>query len=162
MKDRAINPSPAAIPPIEQLVPHAAPMILLDRVLNVDAETLRAEVKIRPDSLFHEGDGVGSWVGIEYMAQAIAAYAGYQSRLLGQSAKIGFLLGSRRYECAQPVFATGSTLHVTVQLLLKADNGLGSFACTITDQQSQQQLAQATVSVFEPHDASQFLEGSME
>ena len=48
------------IPPIEQLLPHAAPMILIDRVVAVNEEQLQAELEIRTDSLFHNGSGVGA------------------------------------------------------------------------------------------------------
>jgi predicted hotdog family 3-hydroxylacyl-ACP dehydratase len=150
-----------AIAAIDTLLPHAAPMILLDRVLEVCAEELLAEVEIRPDSLFHSGTGVGAWVGIEYMAQAIAAWAGYHARERGEEVKIGFLLGSRRYACALPEFATGMRLGVSVKLLLQAENGLGSFDCAITDLQTQQELAQASVSVFQPHDVSHYLQEGM-
>lgn len=152
-------PQTVAIPPVEQLLPHAAPMILIDRVNAVSEEALEAEVEIRPGSLFHDGAGVGAWVGIEYMAQAIAAWAGYHALLRGETVKIGFLLGSRRYACAVPEFATGSRLKVDVKLLLQAENGLGSFECAISDLSTQQELAQATVSVFQPHDATQYQEG---
>jgi len=148
-------------PQIATLVPHAAPMLLLDRVISADADKLCAEVAIADDSLFQTGAGVGAWVGIEYMAQAIAAWAGYHAQQRGEAVKIGFLLGARRYDANVPCFVTGSTLHVEVEKLLQADNGLGSFACSIKDADSQQQLAQATISVFQPHDAREFLqEGS--
>ena len=86
------------MPDIRSLVPHAGAMLLLDRVVSADADNLLAEVRIRSDSLFCNGDGVGVWVGIEYMAQAIAAWAGYIARSRGEPVKLGFLLGTRRYE----------------------------------------------------------------
>ncbi len=64
------------MPDIRSLVPHAGPMVLLDRVISVDEDSLLAEVRIRSDSLFCNIDGVGAWVGIEYMAQAIGAWRG--------------------------------------------------------------------------------------
>lgn len=146
-----------AMPSVEALLPHAAPMILIDRVSAISDEALEAEVEIHPGSLFNSGAGVGAWVGIEYMAQAVAAWAGYHARQRGERAKIGFLLGSRRYTCAVPEFANGMRLNVTVKLLLQAENGLGSFECAITDAATQEPLAQATVSVFQPHDATLFL-----
>ncbi|WP_307732400.1 hypothetical protein [Massilia sp. MB5] len=86
-----------SMPAFRSLVPHAGPMALLDRVLEADEESLCAEVAIRADSLFYAEGGVGSWVGIEYMAQAVAAHAGYLARQRGEAVKPGFLLGSRRY-----------------------------------------------------------------
>lgn len=156
-----MSPTMTPLPPIAELLPHAAPMILLDGVSHADAGQLDAHVTIGAHSLFNSGSGVGAWVGIEYMAQAIAAWAGYQGRQQGQPAKVGFLLGARRYQCSVPEFSNAMQLRVTARLLLQADNGLGSFDCAIIDAQTQQELAQATVSVFQPHDAKQYLEESM-
>src|ERR1051325_2359742 len=64
-------------PDIRSLLPHTGRMVLLDRVIAADADNLCAEVTIRRDSVFFDGSGVGAWVGIEYMAQTIGAYAGY-------------------------------------------------------------------------------------
>ena len=75
-------------PDIRSLLPHSGTMVLLDRVVAADADSLCAEVAIRPDSLFCNADGVGAWVGIEYMAQAIAAHAGYLARLRGDAVKV--------------------------------------------------------------------------
>jgi predicted hotdog family 3-hydroxylacyl-ACP dehydratase len=144
------------MPDIRSLVPHTGAMLLLDRVLAMDADSLCAEVVIRDDSLFCADGGVGSWVGIEYMAQAIAAHAGHLARLRGQPVTIGFLLGSRRYDCAHSVFAVGSVLRVFVRCLLLADNGLGSYECRIEDDHGI--AANAVVSVFQPANAEQFLE----
>ena len=148
------------MPDIRSLVPHAGPMVLLDRVLSVDADSLCAEVTIRRDSLFCGADGVGAWVGIEYMAQAIAAHSGHVARSRGEPVKVGFLLGSRRYECARPAFAVGSVLRVEVRCLLLADNGLGSFECRIDDEDGV--AATATVSVFLPANVNEFLKGGVE
>jgi predicted hotdog family 3-hydroxylacyl-ACP dehydratase len=72
------------IPPIASLVPHSGSMLLLDRVVASDAERLQAEVAITPHTLFADENGVGSWIGIEYMAQAVAAYAGLHAYRTGQ------------------------------------------------------------------------------
>jgi predicted hotdog family 3-hydroxylacyl-ACP dehydratase len=145
-------------PDIASLVPHQAPMLLLERVLDASNDSLCAEVTIRPDSLFCSTQGVGAWIGIEYMAQTIAAYAGYQRWKSQESNRIGFLLGTRDYDCCTGWFAIGSILQVEVKQLLQTDTGLGSFSCTIKDRVSQRQLAQASVSVFQPPDANAFLE----
>jgi predicted hotdog family 3-hydroxylacyl-ACP dehydratase len=149
-----------SVPDIRSLVPHAGPMVLLDRVISVDEDNLCAEVGIMVDSVFCDGAGVGGWVGIEYMAQAIAAHAGYAAGLRGEAVKIGFLLGSRRYECAVPYFPMGSVLQVHVHKVLQSENGLGSFECRI--EQQEKVLATATVTVFQPTNVSEFLQGEME
>jgi predicted hotdog family 3-hydroxylacyl-ACP dehydratase len=154
------QPSAMESQDIRRFLPHSGAMVLLDRLLEAGTEDLLAEVTIRPDSLFCDGQGVPAWVGVEYMAQAIAAYAGYAAQLRGEAVKIGFLLGTRRYEAGCPGFAVGSVLQVHVQRLLQADNGIGSFECRI--HAAGQQLASATITVFQPADAAVFLVGSTE
>jgi predicted hotdog family 3-hydroxylacyl-ACP dehydratase len=148
------------MPDIRSLVPHAGPMLLLDRVVSADADNLLAEVRIRSDSLFCNADGVGVWVGIEYMAQAIAAWAGYIARSRGEPVKLGFLLGTRRYECSRPIFVIGSLLQVHVRRVFQDESGLGSFECYIDDEQGR--VATATVTVFQPRNVNDFLERSSE
>jgi predicted hotdog family 3-hydroxylacyl-ACP dehydratase len=140
-------------PDIRSLVPHAGRMVFLDRVIAADPDSLCAEVTIRRDSLFFDGTGVGAWAGIEYMAQAIAAYAGYVARLRGEPVKIGFLLGTRHYESARPMFALGSVLKVHARRVLQNENGLASFECYIDDLHDC--VARASVTVFQPADATE-------
>ena len=148
------------LPDIGQLIPHEGEMILLDRVLAAGSETLCAEVTIRPGTLFCDGAGVGSWVGIEYMAQAIAAHAGYLDYLRGEPVKVGFLLGARRYQCSTPLFAVGSVLHVHIHHAMQGDNGLAAFECRIEDAEGGAVLANATVTVFVPDNVNEFLQRS--
>jgi predicted hotdog family 3-hydroxylacyl-ACP dehydratase len=148
------------MPDVRSLLPHAGPMVLLDRVISVDEDSLLAEVCIRADSLFCSGGGVGAWVGIEYMAQAIGAWAGYYARLRGDTVKLGFLLGTRRYECRHPIFLLGSVLRVHVQRLFQNENGLGSFECSIDNEAGR--VATATVTVFQPTNVDDFLQGGSE
>lgn len=143
---------------ITEIVPHAGAMCLLDRALEAGAESLLAEVTISESSLFYDGNGIGGWVGIEYMAQAVAAWGGWQARLRGEAPKLGFLLGSRRYLCARPYFRVGETLRVEVHRQFAADNGLGQFDCRI--EIDGVEIATAALTVFEPEDAQQFLKDS--
>ena len=148
------------MPDIRSLVPHAGPMVLLDRVISVDEDSLLAEVRIRSDSLFCNTDGVGAWVGIEYMAQTIGAWAGYTAQLRGEPVKLGFLLGTRRYECSRPIFVSGSVLRVHIHRVFQDENGLGSFECYIDDEEGR--IATAAVSVFQPPNVNDFLQRSSE
>ncbi len=142
-------------PDIRSLIPQSGAMVLLDRVIAVDEESLCAEVHIRPDSLFCAASGVGAWVGLEYMAQTIAAFAGYTAYLRGEAVKPGFLLGARRYECTLPMFSPGSLLRVHVRRELQSENGLASFQCSI--EQGQEEVAAARLTVFQPADAADFV-----
>lgn len=150
------------LPDIHSLVPHSGAMSLLDSLLAADAETLTAQVAIRPDTMFLVDGAVGAWVGVEYMAQAVAAHAGHAARQRGEPVRVGFLLGSRRYACAVPSFALGSVLHIHVQRALQGENGLGAFDCRIVDADGGAELASATITVFQPNNVEEFLQRSSE
>ncbi|MFC3458328.1 MULTISPECIES: ApeP family dehydratase [Massilia] len=151
-----------SLPDIHSLVPHSGAMSLLDTLLAVDAETLTAQVTIRRDTMFLVDGAVGAWVGVEYMAQAVAAHAGHAARQRGEPVRVGFLLGSRRYACAVPAFALGSVLHIHVQRALQGENGLGAFDCRIDDANGGLELATATITVFQPDHVEEFLQRSSE
>ncbi len=138
---------PAALP-IVDLLPHAPPMVLLDRVVAAGDEQLSAEVTIRADSEFCREGRVGAWVGIEYMAQAVAAWSGWQARQRGEPVKVGFLLGTRRYDALRSEFLIGETLLVYVEREFQADNGLARFRAEIRC--GDELCAQASISVYEP------------
>ena len=134
--------------PIQELLPHDPPMVLLDRAVSFEESTFVAEVDIRADSIFCEDHGVPGWVGIEYMAQAVAAHAGYQARLEQEPPSIGYLLGTRSYRCSLPFFPIDATLRVHIESLY-IDMGLGAFACRIEIDGT---VAEATINVYQPSD----------
>lgn len=142
--------------PIEQLVPHRGPMLLVDRLLDDDDEFVRVETTVRP-GLFTEPEGLPAWVGIELMAQTIAAWAGVQRLKAGDRVKLGFLLGSRRYEATQPHFPLGARLEIEARQELMAQNGLAVFACRIAHEG--RTLATAHLNVFQPDNIDAYLQG---
>ena len=145
--------------PVENYVPHRDAMLLLDRLLSADADSAVAEVTVPQGGLFLHDAGMPSWVGMEYMAQTVAAWAGWNALRKGQAVKIGFLLGSRKYETAQAYFAPGALLKVSVDCDMMGDNGLGMFDCRIHAEDATE-LARARISVFEPEDGSAYISPS--
>ncbi|PJI98640.1 putative hotdog family 3-hydroxylacyl-ACP dehydratase [Acidovorax sp. 69] len=145
--------------PIENYVPHRGVMLLLDRLLAADEDRAVAEVTVPRDGLFLHDAGMPSWVGMEYMAQTVAAWAGWNALRKGRAVQIGFLLGSRRFEAAQAFFAAGTRLTVRVQCELMGDNGLGMFDCRI-EADGGRELATARISVFEPSDGNTYISSS--
>ncbi len=141
---------------LDDLIPHRASMSLLDEVLEAGEEGLTARVTIRPGSAFYEADSVPAWVGIEYMAQAMAAFAGLEKQRVGETVKIGFLLGTRRYETAREIFREGEELIIEVERLYQEDSGLGCFAGTIRI--AGETVAESRLNVFEPPDTEAFLQ----
>jgi len=116
---------------ITELLPHSGKMVLLDRMIECNEKSLSAEWVVRDDGLLGNGKTVPAWVGIEYMAQAIAAYAGVMAKQAGEPVKPGFLLGTRRYSSNVAEFKAGSTLTVRVKKIIQ-DNNLAAFECKIS------------------------------
>lgn len=143
--------------PISAIVPHAGSMSLLSRAIEGDDMSIVVEADIHSDDLFHGEKGVGAWAGIEYMAQAIAAWAGWRERLRGAAPHIGFLLGTRRYTCSRPLFLAGETLRIVATRTLCGGDGLGQFECRILI--GGETVAEAALTVFSPADAETFLKG---
>ncbi len=115
---------------ITALIPHSGSMVLLDRIIDFDEYTLSAELVVRGDNLLGNDKTVPAWAGIEYMAQAIAAYAGIKSKLAGEPIKLGFLLGTRSYTSNVASFAVGTALTIQVKNIIQ-DDKLGVFDCKL-------------------------------
>lgn len=143
--------------PISELVPHRPPMILLDRVIDCDGESLEAELTLTAHSPFCVDGKVGAWIGIEYMAQAVAALAGAQARLVGKEPRIGLLLGTREYQAQVPSFAQGSVLRVKATKEIFDPQGLSVVECSIRDQRTDALLARAALTAVEVEDFQAFL-----
>jgi len=143
--------------PIADVLAHRPPMILVDKLLDYHATGGRCRVTITPQSAFYDTDskGVASYIGSEYMAQTIAAYAGALALDNDKQVKIGFLLGTRKYETFTPLFELGDELEITVLELIQEESGLSVFDCII--KRAEQVVAQAKINVFQPDEPEQFL-----
>ncbi|CEO41502.1 3-hydroxydecanoyl-ACP dehydratase [Photobacterium kishitanii] len=137
------------IPPLAQLLPHDAPMILIDELISVDVENVHCQVTIRSDNLFFDNhsQSVAGYVGIELMAQTIAAWAGYHAWQQGKPAPIGFLLGCRRYHSEWSQFNQGVVLDIYAERLIQ-DNNMAVFSCQIISQQ--QTIASCQLNAYLP------------
>lgn len=147
--------SGANLPPIEAVVPHRGTMLLLDRLLEVSADHAVCEAVVPLDGPFVRNGQMPAWVGIEHMAQTIAAWAGHRSYRAGVPARIGFLLGSRRFESMLAGLPCGARMRIEARCELIGDNGLGMFDCRIV--LDGQPVAHARISVYEPDDGATFL-----
>ena len=142
---------------VEDFIPHRGAMRLVDRVLEVDDEHVVAEVDVPFDGLFVRDGQVPSWIGIEYMAQTVSAWAGNRARGKGGAPRAGLLLGSRRYEAKCDGFPSGARLRVEVRCELVAANGLGQFDCRIL--MAGEEVAVARIAVLDPPEGSNILQG---
>jgi len=135
-------------PPIDRLVGHSGPMSLLDRVIAHDGETTVCEVRVDASTLFRDAEGrVPVWVGIEYMAQCIAAHGGLVWRTRDDRPKPGLFLGARRLKLVGTWFEAGTVLTVRARHI-KGDSGMVQFACAIEDPAGGNMLAEGILNVY--------------
>lgn len=140
--------------PVAELVPHAGNMVLLDRMLSYSSDVAEAELTVKNAGLFHGEPDLPAWVGVELMAQVIAAWAGFKARLKNEPVKVGFLIGTRKYESSVHSFKAGSVLCIRIERAFQDANGMASFDCVIKDQ-SDSILVNANINVYQP-DEQQF------
>lgn len=134
---------------LESLIPHSGAMQLIDAVNERTTDWLTAEVTPDGQGLFSDGQTVPSLVGIEYMAQAVAAFAGYRNREANEPVRPGLLLGSRRFDCNVGAFAVGQRLRIRVEEVYLEPDGIGVFACQLIGDGVR---ADAHLTVFHPED----------
>ncbi|MBL4829352.1 MAG: hotdog family protein [Aliivibrio sp.] len=136
-------------PAILDLLPHDMPMALINHLVNVTDKSVQCQVIIDSSSLFYrkESGTIPGWVGIEYMAQTIAAWSGYHALQAGRASPIGFLLGSRKYESHCPEFTDGMVLNVFGEQILE-NEGMAVFSCKI--EHESRLLAFSQLNVFVP------------
>lgn len=142
---------------IEQVLPHEHPMILLDQLISFAENNASCCCTITEQSLFFDASlqGVPSYVGIEYMAQSIAAYANANELSHNRDVEVGFLVSSRKYKCEFPIFEQGMVLTINVEKIYKDESGLSAFDCNIFT--NDQQIASARINVYQPENPKQFL-----
>ena len=149
--------------PLEELLPHRPPMVLIDAVESFDAEAKRlvARVTIGENQLFFDGKGVPNWVAIEYMAQTAAALVGYYDKHVapGQPARPGLLLGTRKLDLKLERFEAGRTYRIAAENAFY-DSDAASFVCSIEDDTGAT-VATANLNAYRPPDMEKFLKEQM-
>lgn len=101
-----------AVPALSAVVPHRGAMLLLDEVVSGDDHGIVCRVTPRADGTFAADGGVAAVVAVEYMAQACAAWLGWQALRRGEPPAGGWLVGLRDVELACDRFAFGTPLEV--------------------------------------------------
>lgn len=142
--------------PVETLIPHGQPMVYLDRIDDAGEHWLTASLTVRDQADFMEPEGVPSWVGLEYLGQAIAALAGVEARRNHTPVQIGFLVSCRRYAPTLSHFPPGARLSIHVEAATFNATGLRVFTGRIDC--DGREAVNANLNVYMPDDVGQFME----
>lgn len=140
--------------PITQLLLHRPPMLLLDEAVGYSDEEVVTRAVIGPDHPFAEPEGVPAHVGIELMAQSCGVFVGAHARASGEAVKLGFLLGTRRYESYEGGFRIGDDLRITARVVFR-EGEMGVFDCHI--ERDGTRIAAAQLTVYQPTDVQNIL-----
>jgi predicted hotdog family 3-hydroxylacyl-ACP dehydratase len=139
----------ADLPDIDALIPHRPPMRLIDRVIEIEGDTITALASVPANGPFvSAGADPPGYVVVEMMAQTVGAWDGWQRRQRGDGPEVGFLLGTRRLRCDRPTLVPGTTVRIEARMLF-SDGELASFACTAREGGAEP-FAEATLNVFCP------------
>ena len=118
--------------PAMEFVLHREPMLLLDQLVDVEPGYVLCEWRVLDSNeFFIPGYGVPAYIGVEYMAQSIAVYAGARARVHGLLPPLGLLLGTRHYQSTIPYFELDLTYRVVCRELIRNAEGMGSYDCQI-------------------------------
>jgi len=148
---------PAKFPAIEELLTHRGNMRLIERVLACGDEGIQVEARVDGNAWYADSEGgMPAWIGIELMAQAIAALVGLNAREKGLPPKQGLLLGTRSFSSRVLAFARDAVLRVDAREIFQEANGLAAFDARI--QLAGEVVAEATLKVFQPADFKSILE----
>jgi len=121
----------AGLPAADFLL-HEPPMVLLDRVLEVDRNGARCTCLTGPDNLFFlPGRGVPGWTAIEFMAQCIAVSAGACAKTEQRPIPLGLLLGTRHMQLQIDRFRADAEYRVESRINFKDDSGMAAHDCCI-------------------------------
>ena len=100
------------------LLPHAHPMLLVDRIMTVndDEKSSIVEAIIKPDCPFLSSDNLLNPEALaEVMAQAAAAQHGYNLARNNENEEEGFIVGIRKF-CIKGTVKVKDILEVSVKL----------------------------------------------
>lgn len=148
------------LPHIEEVLQHRGNMLLIDLLIEFNNESLIAEYSPHSDAWYADDKGrMPAWIGIELMAQAVAAHVGMLKLYEGMPQKNGVLVGTRRYSSTESSFAASVLLQIQVTVIYQDASGLGAYDCSISC--CGRALATATLKVFEPADFQTFLQESI-
>ena len=111
-------------------LPHAGPMLFIDRVVSVADPVLVSELTLRDDFILNREGEVSPLVAIELFAQSAAALMAHRSAKANAPKVSGALLGTRRLDCHVNVLRVGDVLQSEVREIFGA-GALAQFDCVL-------------------------------
>jgi predicted hotdog family 3-hydroxylacyl-ACP dehydratase len=134
-----------AFPPLEQFMPHRAPMLLIDALVAHDGDDAVCEKTFTDRDPFVQNGVVSSFIALELFAQAAAAHFGYEGLSSGGKATSGALLGARKIDLSCDTFPVGEKLTIKVKRAMSLPP-MAQFECVLANDRGDV-LAVGTINV---------------
>jgi len=138
------------------MLPHASSMLLVDRLVSSNDCSIVIEAIIKDDYPFTNGI-VGSWIGLELMAQSAAVLSRLRKSDKSVEPSLGFLLGSRSFIAHVPVFTPGQKVTIEIQLDPDSLAQPTITASGIIKDDSGCAICEGTLTLLEPNDDALYL-----
>ena len=138
-----------------KLLPHTGKMVLLDSVIECSESRVVALATIQKDCILLPTDTathLPTYLSIEIMAQTVGAWAGAVALSQGEKVRIGFLLGTRRFDMPVAEIPVGTQLRCEATLSWQDDTGMGVFDCVMLDNQNNNTIATASLNLYRPNE----------
>lgn len=102
---------------IKELLPQRAPILMVDKLLEVNGEEAQTSFTIHSGNFFLNEEGLLEASGlIEHIAQSASAFAGYMVRLTGAAEPpMGYIGEVKNFQCHHRP-QVGDELHTTIRL----------------------------------------------
>jgi predicted hotdog family 3-hydroxylacyl-ACP dehydratase len=121
---------PSHYPPIEELIPHSGPMVLVDELVRWAEGEAACNLRVREHAPFVADGKVESAVTIEYMAQTVAACLGYEALRGGAGVRVGMIIACKRFVAHGDALAVGDELSIDVKRV-RGNEMLSHFDCRV-------------------------------
>lgn len=130
---------------IQELIPHSGAMVLVDDIVEKKDDFISVKTLIKHDNPFLQDGKFPTFNTLEIMAQSLVVYRGLNDK--GSNARLGFLLGARRFEIIKPNLNIGDEL-ITKTYISEDFDGMGVYESSVYV--DDKLVASASISVFNP------------
>ena len=113
------------------LLPHSGRMVLLDCITDYSDHHLTATAHIHENHILLHNNRLPCLLGMEIMAQGIAALVGCHAVNAGKPIQLGFLLGTRKLNLFADSLPVHTQLLIKVQESVSDATGFGVFDCEL-------------------------------
>jgi predicted hotdog family 3-hydroxylacyl-ACP dehydratase len=121
---------PSSFPPVEELIPHSGPMVLVDELVHWADGEATCQLRVREYAPFVNDGEVASAVTIEYMAQTVAACLGYEALRGGAGVRVGMIIACKKFVAHADALVVGDALVIEVKRV-RGNEMLSHFDCRV-------------------------------